>query len=168
MTPRFILSLLAASVATIGCTLIEDEPAAPTWRDLIIDIDCEINPQMDGRLSSSQGEIVIGEADYFALIINQGNYNEGLFTSLAETKPYIDIARSDLKIGSPRLVADDQGGHKAEGATPRSLEPDTFYTRIVTEDFGQQIVVDIPPGKYTIYGRRSPVGQAGTCTKPQP
>ena len=168
MTPRFILACsLTAALAATGCSLIADEPAAPTWRDLIIDIDCEINPQIDGDISSASGDIVIGDNDYFALIINQGNFNEGLFSSLAEQKPYIDIARSDLEIGSPRLVADDQGGHKAEGATPRSLEPETFYTRI-SSDFGQQIVLNIPPGTYTIYGRRYPVGQAGTCTKPQP
>ncbi|NNE96061.1 MAG: hypothetical protein HKN24_08525 [Acidimicrobiales bacterium] len=163
MTRRLILACsLTAALAATGCTLIADEPAAPTWRDLIIDVDCAIEPQMDGSLAGEGDDIVIGEDDYFALIINQGDFG----TFFGDVTPFIDIARNDLEIGDPRLVANDQGGHTIEGATPYSLEPDTFYTRI-SSDFGQQIVVDIPPGTYTIYGRHLVAGQAGTCPKPQ-
>ncbi len=146
--------------------MLESEPAQPTWEDFKVDIDCTIDVQIDGDISSESGDIVVGEDEYFAIIINQQNLNEGLFSPFIEEKPFVDISNTDVEVTNAHLVADDQGGHMSQGGTPRSLEPDTLFTRVKTDDFGEILVLDLPPASYTLYGPKRPVGQAGTCPKP--
>ena len=66
---------------------------------------------------------MVGEDEYFAIIINQQNLNEGLFSPVIEEKPILDIANSNVEVTNAHLVADDQGGHMSQGGIPRSLEP---------------------------------------------